>query len=153
MLLSKIRKFCNFGVCFILLATYIPAIFFDPIKFVGDLSPNDGTDPSLTWKNTPPTSRGLGPQLGAWALCWVTCMLCFMIFEPTERTHVLVSRQNAIIMFIVWPLTWYLGMVPNPDFAPMNAETYFWTMSVPETIMGVVFTVLAMAGEKKGKVE
>ena len=59
--------------------------------------------------------------------------------SPTARTHTLMSRCNTFIMLGWWPLVWYGAMLPNKDYAPMDAMTYFKTMSVGETVMGIMY--------------
>ena len=60
-----------------------------------------------------PTARGLGPQLGGWAICYATIVAGFLYFEPTQRTHQLMSKINAFLMIIWWQVVWYLAMLPN----------------------------------------
>lgn len=140
---SKVRKFTNWAVPIVLLTTYFPPLFGDPTAFVGDLSPSEkGRSPAEIWAETPPTSRGLGPQLAGWAFCLVTCKLTFLISNPNdERTHILLARSSAINMLIVWPVIWYLAMLPKKDYAPMDFDTYMYDMSTTEIVMGVVFVI------------
>ena len=137
---STFRRVINWMIPVILLITYVPAMFRNPKSFVGDLSPSEeGRDAAEIWAATPPTARGLAPQLAGWALCWVTCMLTFLIFAPEEKTHVLLARSNAIIMLGLWPIVWYGAMLPKEDYQPMDFNTYWYTMSIGETILGVIY--------------
>lgn len=138
---SKMRKVANWAIPIILFVTYFKPLFGDdPTPFVGDLSPSEpGSDPVEIWNATPPTARGLGPQLAGWCYCWVTCMVTFLVGAPDEKTHILLARSNAIIMLVVWPIIWYGAMLPKADYAPMNFETYLYDMSIGEIVMGIVF--------------
>ena len=92
-----------------------------------------------TWNNMSPTARGLGPQLGGWAICYATIVAGFLYFEPTQRTHQLMSRLHAFLMIVWWQVVWYLAMLPSKDFAPMDAMTYFYSMSLGEIMIGLVY--------------
>ena len=84
---SMVRRLLNWICPIVLLLVYMKALFLDPTAIEGEMSPTvAGTIPSETWLAMSPTARGLAPQLAGWALCWVWCMLAFLIFEPTERT-------------------------------------------------------------------
>ena len=39
--------------------------------------------------------------------------------------NTLMARANTFIMLGWWPLVWYGVMLPNKDYAPMSAMTYF----------------------------
>ena len=133
------RFSANWFLPLVLLLTYLHAMFFDPTKFVGDQSPTvPGSIPKETWAAMSPTAKGLGPQLGGWAICYAVIVAGFLYLEPTERTHELMSKLNAFLMLVWWPIVWYGAMLPNKDYAPMDAKTYFYDMSIGEVIIGIV---------------
>ena len=79
------RFSANWFLPIVLLVTYLHAMFFDPTKFVGDQSPTvPGSIPKETWAAMSPTAKGLGPQLGGWAICYAMIVAGFLYFEPTE---------------------------------------------------------------------
>ena len=122
------------------MVTYLQAIFFDPTKFVGDQSPTvPGSIPKETWAAMSPTARGLGPQLGGWAICYAFIVAGFLYWEPTERTHELMSKLNAFLMLVWWPIVWYGAMLPNKDYSPMDAKTYLVDMSIGEVVIGIMY--------------
>ena len=130
----------NWFLPLVLLVTYLQAMFFDPTKFVGDQSPTvPGSIPKETWAAMSPTAKGLGPQIGGWAICYAIIVAGFLYWEPTERTHELMSKLNAFLMLVWWPIVWYGAMLPNKDYAPMDAKTYLIDMSVGEVIIGIVY--------------
>ncbi|KAK3279216.1 hypothetical protein CYMTET_12889 [Cymbomonas tetramitiformis] len=138
-----LRKLANWLIPVLLTFQYLMAMFIDPTPFVGDLSPTvPGTDPKATWAGMSPTARGLGPQLAGWAICYCIIMAGFMTFENTERTHQLMSRINAFIMLVWWPIVWYGAMLPKEDYSGIDATVYFYQMSIAETIMGIIYLAL-----------
>ena len=42
-------------------------------------------------------------------------------------------------MLVWWQVVWYLAMLPNEDFAPIDAKTYFYSMSFGEILIGLVY--------------
>ena len=130
----------NWLIPLVLTSTYLRAMFLDPTKFVGDESPTEpGLIPKETWNAMSPTAKGLGPQLGGWAICYAIIVGGFLYFEPTQRTHQLMSKLNAFVMLVWWQIVWYAAMLPNQDFAPMDAKTYFYSMSLGEILLGLVY--------------
>ena len=130
----------NWFLPMILIFTYLHAMFIDPTQFVGDASPNvPGSIPKETWNLMSPTAKGLGPQLGGWALCYAFIVAVFLYFEPTQRTHQLMSQLNAFLMLVWWQVVWYLAMLPNQDYSPMDAKVYFNSMSMMEILIGLVY--------------
>ena len=93
----------------------------------------------VTWGAMSPTARGLGPQLGGWAVCYAFLNLAFLYCEPTERTHQLISKCNALIMLVWWPVVWYGAMLPNEDYSPIGFTTYLKSMSIGETVLGMIY--------------
>ena len=138
---TTLRFVLNWLVPVILTALYGHALFVDPVRFVaeGVSAVEPGSVPAETWAAMSPTARGLGPQLGGWCLCFAFITGGFLFFEPTQRTHQLMSKLLAFVMLGLWPAVWYLGMAPRDDYAPMSAATYFQQMSVGETILGVAY--------------
>ena len=52
------RRVANWAVPTILSSMYLHAMFFDPTKIVGDLSPTEpGSDPQDTWNKMSPTAK------------------------------------------------------------------------------------------------
>ena len=123
-----------------LITNYLHAMFFMTTRFVGDLSPiAPGSIPAETWNEMSPTAKALGPQLGGWAICYSIIIAGFLYFEPTQRTHQLISKLNAFIMLVWWPTLWYGAMLPNKDYAPIDAMTYVKAMTIGETVLGLVY--------------
>ena len=137
---SSVRVVANWIIPLVLIATYLHAMFIDPTQFVGDQSPTEpGSIPKETWAAMSPTAKGLGPQLGGWAICYAIVVAGFLFFEPNERTHQLMSRINAFVMLVWWQIVWYVAMLPNKDYSPMTAKTYFNDMSFGEIILGLIY--------------
>jgi hypothetical protein len=138
---QKLRFALNWVVPVVLGGLYGHATFVDPIRFVteGASAVEPGSVPAELWRAMSPTARGLGPQLGGWAVCYALVVGGFLACEPTQRTHQLMSRIQAVIMLGWWPAVWYGAMAPNADYRPMDAWTYLQQMSIGETVMGVAF--------------
>ena len=141
---QKTGRFLLNWMCPVALAgIYLNASFRNPTLYVtemgGPSAVEKGTDGKATWAAMSPTARSLGPQLGAWALCYAIIVAGFLFFEPTQRTHQLMARLQSFIMLVWWQIVWYGAMAPNPDYAPMDAATYMEQMSGGELFMGVLF--------------
>ena len=76
---SKIRIVANWVVPVALGGMYLHAMFIDPTRMVGDMSPTTGADPKETWAAMGPTARGLAPQLAGWAGCYAITSVCMQI--------------------------------------------------------------------------
>ena len=135
---TKVRFVLNWIIPVALTVIYGTALLDPKLFFAeGRSAVEAGSNPADLWSKMSPSARAIGPQLGGWAFCYVTIIAGFLIFENTQRTHQLMSRLQAFVMLVVWPIIWYGAMAPNKDFAPMDAALYFEQMSLGETILGL----------------
>ena len=52
------------------------------------------------------------------------------------------SRLQAFVMLVWWPVVWYLGMAMKDDYAPMDYKTYLTQMTPGETVLGAIYVYL-----------
>ena len=93
---AKFRFGLNWLVPVMLGVLYGSALLDPKLFFAeGRSAVEAGSNAADLWAKMSPSARGIGPQLGGWAFCYVIIVAGFLFFENTQRTHQLMARLQV----------------------------------------------------------
>lgn len=138
---------CLLGTLLILL--YGSALFFDPVAFMGRLSPcfaQPGTTPEEVWKATSTQIKGAVLQTGGWALGFATTILYLGIRDVGGQG----LCRGIAIAFLSWQLVWYGAIFPVGN---VTASQIFVMESLQEIVFISIFGYLGCIAPSDSQVK
>lgn len=139
---------CVIGTILILI--YASALFFDPLAFMGRLSPcfaQPGTTPAEVWKATSTQVKGAVLQTGGWALCFALTVLYLGIRDAGTQG----LCRGMAMAFLFWQFVWYVAIFPEGN---VPRSQIFVNESIQEIVFIGIFCYLgfiAPSGNTKKK--